>query len=430
MSKGERFTAETQASVQRVHALTGFHKTSGILLIALPVLVYYMWISITYNGGGLILPTSIPELRQLVLYVPSLSLVSVIFYGSWLILQTLLQIYAPGKLVKGSPLTDGSRLTYVMNGWFSLWVTLGLAGFVVWIGWFPATFLFDQLGPLITTVNLFAFVFSFYLYFYGRKELKGHTRSGRFVYDYFVGTTLNPRVGRFDYKLFFESRPGLILWVLINFSCAAKQLELHGEITHPMMLVCIFQFIYVADYFYNEKSILSTIDIKYENFGWMLCWGSTVWVPFTYTIPAAYLTNHTHELPTYLMVSILTLYVTGYYIFRSTNNQKARFREYPEARIWGKPPESIRTHSGRRLLVSGWWGKARHFNYLGDMIMGLAWCLPCLTHHLLSYFYFIYITWLLLHREWRDNQLCQVKYGEDWEEYCRRVPWRIIPGIY
>lgn len=38
--------------------------------------------------------------------------------------------------------------------------------------------------------------------------------------------------------------------------------------------------------------------------------------------------------------------------------------------------ETIPAGNGRKLLVSGWWGVARHINYLGDLIMALAWCLP------------------------------------------------------
>lgn len=43
------------------------------------------------------------------------------------------------------------------------------------------------------------------------------------------------------------------------------------------------------------------------------------------------------------------------------------------------PPglETIATATGRQLLVSGWWGMVRHPNYLGDLIMALAWSLPC-----------------------------------------------------
>ncbi len=31
--------------------------------------------------------------------------------------------------------------------------------------------------------------------------------------------------------------------------------------------------------------------------------------------------------------------------------------------------ETLTTKSGRKLLVGGWWGMARHINYLGDLIM-------------------------------------------------------------
>lgn len=37
----------------------------------------------------------------------------------------------------------------------------------------------------------------------------------------------------------------------------------------------------------------------------------------------------------------------------------------------------IPTATGKGLLVTGWWGFVRHPNYLGDIIMALAWSLPC-----------------------------------------------------
>lgn len=60
-----------------------------------------------------------------------------------------------------------------------------------------------------------------------------------------MGAALNPRIGEFDLKLFCEARPGLILWILINLSFAAKQYELHGAITTPMILVNVFHFLYL-----------------------------------------------------------------------------------------------------------------------------------------------------------------------------------------
>jgi hypothetical protein len=37
---------------------------------------------------------------------------------------------------------------------------------------------------------------------------------------------------------------------------------------------------------------------------------------------------------------------------------------------------------------------------------------------------------LLLHRERRDNRICQTKYGADLDEYRARVKYRIVPLIY
>lgn len=416
--------------VQRVRVLTGFRRSALILLLVLPPLVYYMWICVTFYGGDLQLPTTFSALSSFVAHVPGPTVTAAIIFASWYLLQILLQVFAPGRWVEGVELRDGTRLRYKMNGVFSWWFTIALAVVLVATGVVPATLLADQFGPLLTIFNIFTFAFSVYLFAYGRLRPAGESSSGKTLYDYFMGTALNPRIGSFDLKLFFEARPGLILWVLFDLSFAAQQYEVHHTITTPMILVCAFHFFYVADYFHNERRILSTMDIKHENFGWMLCWGDAVWVPFTYCLQAMYLVGHAHELPWWGIVGIVALNAVGYVIFRSVNSQKDEFRRNPDAPVWGKPAELIHTKRGGLLLTSGWWGKARHINYFGDLCMALAWCLPCLFENVVPYFYWIYFTWLLVHREWRDDQMCQAKYGEDWSEYKRRVRWRIVPGVY
>jgi hypothetical protein len=396
-----------------------------LLLVALPPFTYYVWFCVSEFGGSLVFPS-----LALFSRVPAPTLTAVVLYGTWFLLQTILQIAAPGKVHEGVTLQDGTRLKYKMNGWFSFGFTIAFVVLAVMAGWIPATIVYDQFGPLLTTVHIFAFVFSLFLYFHGKASKHPERRSGNALYDYFMGMELNPRLGNFDLKLFCEARPGLILWVLINLSFAAKQYKLHNVITTPMILVCAFHFCYIADYYFHEEAILTTWDIKHENFGWMLCWGNLVWVPFTYTLQAFYLINHTHELTLPAAIGIVALNVLGYTIFRGTNIQKHRFRKNPAGLVWGRPPEYIRTARGTLLLTSGWWGIARHLNYCGDLLMALAWCLPAGFEHPLPYFYILYFTILLVHREWRDNAMCQAKYGADWEAYCRKVRWRIVPGVY
>jgi protein-S-isoprenylcysteine O-methyltransferase Ste14 len=341
-------------------------------------------------------------------------------------LQLALHLALPARLRDGTALSDGPPLTYRLNGWPSFWATWLLL-VAAWLAGLPPGIAYDQFGPLLTTANIVAFAFAAYLYVRGTPSIGP---AGDAVRAYVMGVSLNPRVRAFDVKFFCESRPALMLWVVIDASLAAKQYQLHGHVTTPMLLVNAFQFLYVADYFFHEEAILTTWDIKHERFGWMLCWGCLVWVPFTFSIQAYYLVTHTHPLSAPAAAGIIAMNIAGYVIFRSVNLQKHRFRRDPSRAVWGRPPEYIRTASGPLLLTSGWWGVARHLNYFGDLLMGLAWCLPAGFEHPLPYFYIVYFVILLAHRERRDHSVCLQKYGTDWEAYCRKVRWRIVPGLY
>lgn len=62
--------------------------------------------------------------------------------------------------------------------------------------------------------------------------------------------------------------------------------------------------------------------------------------------------------------------------------------------------------------------------------MALAWSLPTGCETPIPYFYIAYFTVLLMHRQLRDDENCEKKYGKDWEKYKKLVPYRIIPYVY
>lgn len=400
------------------------------LIIFLPLLVYYLYFCLRFNGGDL-LPFGVTsgDLRAFGMsIIPTLR--GAWIYGCWLGFQALLQIIVPGRTAYGRELADGTKLPYKMNGLASFIITLVVFWVLVLTGAVDPAVIVAELGSIISVVIIFVFVFSLFLYFYGRRKSPGEAPSESGIHNFFMGRALNPRIGGFDLKLFFEARPSLIGWIILSFTFGAVQYQTNGSITTPMILVCLFQFIYILDYFIHEEAILSTMDVVHDHFGFMLCFGDSVWVPFTYSVQAYYLVSHLHGLPVWAVVLVSILFAAGYLIFRITNLQKHRFRQDPSRPIWGKEPEYIQTKQGNKLLVSGFWGWSRHFNYVGDILMALAWSLPCLFGSLLPYFYPIYFTLLLVHRERRDFVRCGKKYGEDWEMYCRKVRWRIMPGIY
>ena len=96
-----------------------------------------------------------------------------------------------------------------------------------------------------------------------------------------MGRELNPRLRGFDLKYFCELRPGLLGWAALDLGMVAKQVELHGHVSAPMVAVVGFQLLYVWDALFHERAILTTMDITTDGFGFMLAFGDLAWVPFT-----------------------------------------------------------------------------------------------------------------------------------------------------
>lgn len=398
---------------------------AALFITLLPPLTIYLWMCVHQKGGALFLP-SLATLSEIPLPTARAGL----YLGAFLAFQVALDVFLPGKRVMGITQRDGLKIEYKLNGFLSLWVSLVAAGALAWSGIVTGADVVAQLGPMLTTAIVASFVLAAFLYGYGFTSKRKEHRANHLLHDFFMGSALNPRIKSFDLKLFFESKIGMTMWIVITLAMAHAQYLRDGAVTLPMILVCAFQLFYCADFYYFENAMLSTWDINYENYGFMLAFAFVVWMPFTFSLQAQYLVYAHVSLPVWGAVLIAALNFAGYYVFRTANLQKHRFRTDPNATIWGKPPEYIATKRGTKLLISGWWGRARHANYFGDLTMALAWCLPCGFSHIVPYFYFIYFAPLLIDRERRDHRACQTKYGDDWKTYCDKVKYRIVPGVY
>ncbi|XP_054474230.1 delta(14)-sterol reductase LBR [Anoplopoma fimbria] len=352
----------------------------------------------------------------------------------WILFQALLYILPVGKLSEGMPLRSGERLKYRTNGFFAITVSALAVAAAVHQG-IDLTYIHSHFLQLAAASLLISVLLSVYLYVRSRyaatEQLALGGSSGNVVYDFFKGHELNPRIKKFDLKFFCEMRPGLIGWCLINFAMALAEMKVQvlDAPSYSMILVNLFQLLYVVDGLWNEEAILTTMDLMHDGFGFMLAFGDLVWVPFTYTLQAYYLVHHPNPLSLPAVASIITLKLVGFYIFRKSNSEKNAFRRNPSDPKLSHL-KTIPTATGKSLLVSGWWGVVRHPNYLGDLLMALAWSLPCGFSHLLPWYYMIYFIILLVHRDARDMSECRRKYGSAWDEYCRTVRYRIIPRVY
>ncbi|XP_064143884.1 delta(14)-sterol reductase TM7SF2 isoform X2 [Loxodonta africana] len=422
-------------------------------MLLLPATMFHLLL-VARSGPARLLgpPPYLPGLEEL--WSPR----ALLLWFAWLGLQAALYLLPAHKVAEGQELKDKSRLQYPINGFQALVLTALLLGLGVLAG-LPLDALPEMLLPLAFAATLIAFIFSLLLYLKSqvapasalapggnsgergpsgvRMEADGGTRlhfhplysPGNPIYDFFMGRELNPRIHFLDFKYFCELRPGLIGWVLINLALLMQEAELRGSPSLAMWLVNGFQLLYVGDALWYEEAVLTTMDITHDGFGFMLVFGDLAWVPFTYSLQAQFLLHHPQALGLPMASAICLINAVGYYIFRGANSQKNTFRKNPsDPRV--ADLKTISTATGRQLLVSGWWGMVRHPNYLGDLIMALAWSLPCGASHLLPYFYLLYFTALLVHREARDERQCLQKYGLAWREYCQCVPYRIVPYIY
>lgn len=293
----------------------------------------------------------------------------------------------------------------------------------------------------------------------------GHT--GSIIYDFFIGRELNPRVdipliGEVDMKTWLAMRPGLTGWVLLNAAFVAKQHRTYGFLSDSIVFVAAVQAYYVLEGQYAEQGIVGMMDFQTDGLGFMLTFGDIVWVPFLYSTQCRYLATYPVHMGPYGLLVMGAVFAAGLYIFRASNAQKILFRKNPDDPAF-QDMSYIQTKRGTRLLTGGWWGRARHINYLGDWLQSLPFCLPTgfagyvilpaktaavagaatmLDGRqvvpgdaagwgiLVTYFYSAWFGLLLVHRERRDDKMCAEKYGDDWVAYRNTVRWRILPGVY
>lgn len=358
-----------------------------------------------------------------------LGVLTVVLLG-YLGVLALLRAVLPGPTIAGALLADKTRLYYKCNGLASLLVLIAGLGIGIRAGYISPTVIADHGGQMCTTTVMLCLVMSVWLLLRGylskskSENLKPHV-TGNLLEDWWFGVQLNPDFLGLDLK-FFWIRAGMMGWLLINLSVAAKQYIDQGSLSLSMTLFQIFCAIYVLDYFWHEEYMTSTWDIIAERFGFMLIFGDLVFIPFTFSIQAWWLLSHTVAITPAAAVMNVLVFLCGFAVFRGANKQKHMFKQNPKVIIWGQPAKVV----GGRLLVSGFWGIARHCNYLGDILVAFSFSLMCGVSSPVPYFYPTYLFILLLWRERRDEAKCSTKYKEIWQEYCKAVPWRIFPYIY
>lgn len=250
----------------------------------------------------------------------------------------------------------------------------------------------------------------------------------------YEGRLANPqwRDGLLDAKMYLYLA-GAIMLELNILSFAAHHLALHGSDPSPgVFLYCALFSFFVTEYLNFEEVHLYTYDFMAERVGFKLGWGCLMFYPFFYPVGLWGLAEAPNpHTPTPMLVLYGLIFFTGWMFARGANLQKFQFKQDPFAKAFGVLDPGTISGDGKHVLTGGFWGLSRHINYLGEILMasGLALSLGY-PLALTPWLYPLYYVVLLFPRQADDDRRCAERYGELWTEYCRRVPWRIIPFVY
>ncbi len=427
-----------------------FRYTLGSILLMLvtPIVVYAFWFTAQYLDGSFSLLYKILHKHGISFIFSQVS--PKVYFGtltswtmalSFILFEIALYLIVPGKKIAGPKTRSGFIPTYKENGFSCFLITVGafsLCSF--WLNLFPPTIIFSHLGELIGTMFWLGITLCVFLYIKGRlfPSPGENTISGNFFFDFFWGIELYPTIFGLNIKHITNCRIGMMSWALILISFAAQQ-NVYFGLTNSMLVSASLQIIYVAKFFIWEKGYLRSMDIAHDRAGFYICWGVLVWLPFIYTSPALYLVHHPYQLSPFVAIAIFLLGSLAIAVNYFADKQRVTFREKNgDVNVWGKKPSftiaSFTSQEGNEsqnlLLASGYWGIARHFHYIPEILASFLWSSPALFTHFYPYFYVSYLTILLFDRARRDDLRCKVKYGEAWDEHCKKVPYKIIPYIY
>ena len=347
-------------------------------------------------------------------------------------LITLLHLILPAWKIKGyvKHEVSGEPLNYRINGIFVL-----PASILVWflLGFFdivPYDWLYQVRWPGLAGAVVIGLLFSFIV------VLKAPSTGKPFIADFWFGRIKNPQFknGLIDSKMWLYLIGAVMLQLIVLSFTAYHWQTAHqnGAAVNPgFILGAAMSTWFCWDYLFFERVHLYTYDIFAERTGFKLGFGCLSFYPSFYAVSLWFtvrLPNPGH--PVWLSVVFALVFLLGWTITRGANMQKYFFKTAPGKKFLFIKPETV-SDGKRSLLVSGYWGASRHINYLGEILQACAIALAAGYPAVLGvWLYPIYYVGLLFSRQADDDKICKAKYGALWDEYTKKVKYRIIPHIY
>lgn len=412
-----------------------------LLLVFAPPCTLLLWVAVAYHGGSIASLVQAIRSGQVWHELPAPSLFATTIIVAWSAFAWALLRVLPGAAFEGPASPSGRRPRYCANGVLAWLVTHGLlvAGFSS--GVLSARAFVERYGELLATLNLVAVGMCVALRVRAALRPRGRdvVTTNNAVFDFFQGVELHPRGFGVELKQLVNCRISMMGWSAIVLTLCFYQIEQSGRISAALVVSALIVIAYLFKFFVWETGYFTSLDITHDRFGFYIGWGVLVWVPAVYPIAPLQIAISGTDVawPVAILIGALGLFAIALNYAADAQRQRVR-ATHGKTLVWGRPPRLIeaeyRTEDGASrtnvLLASGYWGLARHFHYLPELAVAFAWSVPAGRSGAVAYFYFVFLTILLVDRAGRDDRRCADKYGRAWGEYRRLVPFRIVPGVY
>jgi len=413
-----------------------FGGTPGALSIIVlsHLAVYYVYLSVAKRKGGLY-PVNVFDAETYDAIVADVSelcspdLTSWLAYLGFLAAQLFLALVCPGPTVYGYPVTPDTgeraedafgeedaaeedaaedafggrrapdtktaekstsskpkkyvRLPYRCNALSAWWVTLlTMCVASTLFGDVPLVWIADNRGKLLTCAVVVGDLGSLALYLRGLTSSRFETRFRRTIYDFFMGTEINPRTSfsvsfwtpyfspipipmprlsgpaddpaarAIDWKMFAELRVSWVTLFLLTTAAAAKQARSRVESERPFLafpfpetdswtratrgsfqgvsasslLILLAHWLYANACQKGETCVPYTWDVFHEKFGWMLCWWNVAGVPFAYSAVSFIVAETDPRVSLPRATTLLLFLLAAYYVWDAAQSQRVTFR--------------------------------------------------------------------------------------------------------
>eukprot|EP00922_Rhytidocystis_sp_ex-Travisia-forbesii_P063159 GHVS01094002.1.p1 GENE.GHVS01094002.1~~GHVS01094002.1.p1 ORF type:complete len:437 (+),score=46.91 GHVS01094002.1:173-1483(+) len=410
------------------------------LMCLCPPIALFLWWSLT-EGEGSLFASSGNCYSFFSAGIPSpWSGPAFLIVAAFCFLAAILTKALPGENVLGPATPTGYRNVYHGNG-LLYWIAINcIVVIAICLHPHSLSVVYDYYGNILALLNVFAVALCFCLYIKGNFAPSSQDcgNTGNVIFDFYWGTELHPRVWGFDVKQMTNDRFGMAWWAFACLCFASKQYQLYGYVSDSMLVSVGLQWVYLTKFFVWENGYFYSMDIQHDRGGFYICWGCLVWVPAVYTSSTLWLVRHPITIGPVASIAIVATGLFMIWANYAADRQRQSFRKSGGTKlVWGKAPLTIcaeytdenGVNKRSLLLASGWWGVARHFHYLPEILAALMWSPPVQITYITPYLYTLFLCGLLLDRSYRDDNRCATKYGSYWEQYRSLVPYRLIPHI-